>query len=199
MVPPYQGIWIPAGVEHSIVMLGTVSTRSVYLESDAAFGMPRHCQVLGISSLLRALLIEAVDLPPEYDAGGRAGRIMSLTIDEIHAAPPLPLSLPLPADERLARRCRRFIEHPSAQETIDLWCRDLAMSRRTFTRRFQRETGLTFSAWQRRACILATLPRLLGGERITTLAFDLGYSSPAAFTTMFKHIMGAAPQAYRRR
>ena len=25
----------------------------------------------------------------------------------------------LPADERLARRCHRFIEHPSAQETID--------------------------------------------------------------------------------
>lgn len=119
-MPPYQGIWIPAGVEHSIVMLGAVSTRSVYLESDAAFGMPQHCQVLAISPLLRALLIEAVDLPSEYPANGRAGRIMALVIDEIHAAPPLPLSLPLPADERLALRCRRFIERPSAQETIDL-------------------------------------------------------------------------------
>lgn len=199
MVPPHQGIWIPAGVEHSIVMLGAVSTRSVYLESDAALGVPRHCRVLAISPLLHALLIEAVDLPPECDADGRAGRIMALVTDEIRAAPTLPLSLPLPADERLARRCHRFIERPSAQETIDLWCRDPAVSRRTFTRRFQRETGLTFSAWQRRACILAALPRLLGGERITTLAFDLGYSSPAAFTTMFKHIMGAAPHTYRRR
>jgi AraC-like DNA-binding protein len=72
------------------------------------------------------------------------------------------------------------------------------MSRRTFTRRFQSETGLTFSAWQRRACLLAALPCLLRGERVTTLAFDLGYSSPAAFATMVKQIMGIAPQNYRR-
>lgn len=119
MVPPYQGIWISAGVEHSIVMLGAVSTRSVYVESAAASGMPRHCQVLGISPLLRALLIEAVDLPLEYDANGRAARVMSLTIDEIHAAPPLPLSLPLPSHEKLAARCRQFLEKSNAQETID--------------------------------------------------------------------------------
>ena len=197
MVPPHQGIWIPAGIEHSIAMLGAVSTRSVYLESETAVGMPTHCQVLGISPLLRELLIEAVDLPSEYDTNGRAGMIMSLAIEEIRVAPELPLSLPLPTDEKLAARCRRFLEHPSAQQTIDLWCRDLAVSRRTFTRRFQRETGLTFSAWQRRACLVSVLPRLLRGERVTTLAFDLGYSSPAAFTIMFKQIMGTAPQNYR--
>lgn len=38
----------------------------------------------------------------------------------------------------------------------------------------------------------------LRGERVTTFAFDLGYSSPAAFSTMFKQIMGTAPQNYRR-
>jgi hypothetical protein len=65
----------------------------------------------------------------------------------------------------------------------------VALSRRTFTRRFQSETGLTFSAWQRRACVLSVLARLLRGERVTTLAFDLGYSSPAAFAAMFKHII----------
>jgi len=178
--------------------LGSVSTRSVYLESETTVGMPTRCQVLGVSPLLRELLIEAVDLPSEYDTDGRAGMIMSLVIEEIRVAPELPLSLPLPTDEKLAAQCRRFLERPSAQQTIDLWCRDLAVSRRTFTRRFQRETGLTFSAWQRRACLVSALPRLLCGERVTTLAFDLGYSSPAAFTTMFKQIMGTAPQEYRR-
>ena len=197
MVPARQGIWIPAGIEHSIAMLGPVSTRSVYLRRETAVGMPTHCQVPGISPLLCELLIEAVDLPSEYDINGRARMIMSLAIEEIRVAPELPLSLPLPADGKLTARCRRFLEHPSAQQTIDLWCRDLAVSRRTFTRRFLRETGLTFSAWQRRACLVSALPRLLRGEHVTTLAFDLGYSSSAAFTTMFKQIMGAAPQNYR--
>ena len=198
MVPTHQGVWIPAGVTHSITMLSLVATRSVYLEEDAANGMARQCQVVGISPLLRQLLIEAVDLPPEYDPHGRAGKIMSLLIDEVHAAPVLPLSLPLPNHKRLAQRCQRFLEHPTAQDTLALWAGELGLSRRTFTRLFRRETGLTFSAWQRRACLLQAMPRLLGGDRVTTIAYDLGYSSPAAFTAMFKQLVGRAPIDYRK-
>jgi AraC-like DNA-binding protein/mannose-6-phosphate isomerase-like protein (cupin superfamily) len=199
MVPGHQAIWIPAGVTHSITMLSRVATRSVYLEDGAAQGMAKQCRVVGISPLLRALLIAAVDLPAEYDPLGRAGKIMSLLIDEIHAAPVLPLSLPLPQERRLARRCQRFLEHPMAQDTLELWSGELGLSRRTFTRLFRRETGLTFSAWQRRACLMSALPRLLDGERVTTIAYDLGYSSPAAFTVMFRKLVGVAPNAYRKR
>jgi AraC-like DNA-binding protein/mannose-6-phosphate isomerase-like protein (cupin superfamily) len=198
MVPPHQGIWIPAGITHSITMLSKVATRSVYLEHDAANGMAEQCEVIGISPLLRQLLIESVDLPSDYDPASRAGRIMSLLIDEVHVAPVLPLSLPFPRNDRLAKRCRRFLERPTAQDTLDLWSGELGLSRRTFTRLFRQETGLTFSAWQRRACLLSALPRLLDGERVTTIAYDLGYSSPAAFTAMFKQLVGLAPNSYRK-
>jgi mannose-6-phosphate isomerase-like protein (cupin superfamily) len=107
MVPPHQGMWIPGGVRHSIAMLSQVATRSVYLDKRAARGMPRQCEVVGVSPLLRQLLILAVDLPSEYDPRRRAGRIMSLLVDEIRLAPALPLSLPFPGDVRLAARCRR--------------------------------------------------------------------------------------------
>jgi AraC-like DNA-binding protein len=40
---------------------------------------------------------------------------------------------------------------------------------------------------------------LLGGERVTTIAYDLGYSSPAAFTVMFKQLVGLTPNLYRAR
>jgi AraC-like DNA-binding protein len=199
LVPSQQAIWIPAGVTHSITMLCRVATRSVYLNREAAQCMAGMCQVVGVSPLLRQLLIEAVDLPSEYDPADRGGKIMSLLIDEIHAAPVLPLSLPLPSDAKLAARCRRFLDRPTAQDTVDLWCGELGWSRRTFTRLFKQETGLTFSAWQRRACLLWALPRLLAGERVTTIAFDLDYSSPAAFTAMFKQFIGDTPDLYRRR
>jgi AraC-like DNA-binding protein len=199
MVPAHQGIWIPAGLIHSITMLSDVATRSVYLESAAAAGMAQQCQVLGISPLLRQLLIEAVDLPAEYDPQLRAGKIMSLLLDEIHAAPVPPLSLPLPTEARLAQRCRRFLERPTARDTLELWSGELGLSRRTFTRLFRRETGLGFAAWQRRACLLSAMPRLLNGERVTTIAYDLGYSSPAAFTVMFGQLVGVAPNAYRKK
>ena len=198
MVPPQQGVWIPAAVTHSITMLSKVATRSVYLDQKTVPGLAAHCQVVGVGPLLRQLLIEAVDLPVEYDPASRAGRIMALLIDEVRQAPVLPLNLPMPHDVRLAARCRRFTSRPTAQDTIDSWCAGLGMSRRAFTRLFKRETGLSFAAWKRRACLHAALPRLMAGERVTTIAFDLGYAAPAAFTTMFRQLTGASPDRYRR-
>jgi AraC-like DNA-binding protein len=69
----------------------------------------------------------------------------------------------------------------------------MAMSRRAFTRTFRHETGLSLLAWRQQACLFATLPRLGAAE-----ALDLGYQSIAAFTTMFKRTLGAAPSRYLR-
>ncbi len=55
-----------------------------------------------------------------------------------------------------------------------------------FTRAFRKETGLSFGEWRQQACMLVSLPRLAAGDAVTTIALDLGYESPAAFTTMFQ-------------
>jgi AraC-like DNA-binding protein len=196
IVPPQQGLWIPGGVQHSFRMIGKVITRSVYIEPAAARGMPSQCYVLEISSLLRQLLIEAVDLPVEYEAGGRAEAIVNLLLLELGAAPRHQLAVPFPANEALAIRCHHFLENPSAHATIDEWALALAISRRTLTRLFRRETGLSLADWQRRAAVLQAIPRLARGEPITTIALDLGYSSPAAFTSMFKRVLGTPPRRY---
>jgi AraC-like DNA-binding protein len=36
----------------------------------------------------------------------------------------------------------------------------------------------------------------MSGERIANVAFDLGYESAAAFTTMFKRGLGMPPRRY---
>jgi AraC-like DNA-binding protein len=196
IMPPQRGMWIPAGVVHDVRMIGAVSMRSIYLESDAVEGMPDQCQVVAISPFMRSLLAEAVHLPAEYDLGGRSGALMDLIQHEMRLLPPLPLALPLPAHEGLARRCRQFVAKPTSDDTIDDWCENLAMSRRTFTRLFRRETGLSFVAWRQQACLMAALPRLAEHVPITTIALELGYDNPAAFTTMFKRALGVSPSAY---
>jgi AraC-like DNA-binding protein len=71
------------------------------------------------------------------------------------------------------------------------------MGRRAFTRAFRRETGMSFGEWRQQACLLVALPRLAAGQPVTAVALDLGYESPAAFSTMFKRLLGMAPSQYR--
>ena len=85
---------------------------------------------------------------------------------------------------------------PTAKENIDDWASSLHMGRRTFTRLFRRETRLSFVTWRQQACILAALPKLAAGASVTYTALELGYENPAAFTTLFKRVLGASPREY---
>jgi AraC-like DNA-binding protein len=198
VMPPQRGMWIPPGTVHDVRMLGTVSTQSLYLAPEAVGGMPNHCQVVGISRFMRSLIAEALDLPVAYDPDSRAGALMVLIQHEMRQLPVLPLSLPFPAPGPLAQRCQQFLQHPTVHETIETWCEPLSMSRRAFTRRFRRETGLSFVTWRQQACLVAALPRLVAGDPVTAVALDLGYDNPAAFTTMFKRVLGSSPRVYLR-
>ena len=137
MMPPQRGLWIPAGVTHSVRMLGAVKMRSLYFAPRSVPQMPARCEVLAISPLMRNLLAEAVTLPPEYEVGGRDGMVMALIQCELPRLPVLPLSLPLPREPGLAARCRAFLAAPTPHDTIDDWARAARMSRRSFTRRFR--------------------------------------------------------------
>lgn len=196
VMPPQRGMWIPPETMHEVRMVGAVSMQSVYLAPETAAGMPGRCQVVGISPFMRSLMTEAVELPGEYGADSRAGALMALIRHEMRELPILPLALPYPANPALAARCRAFVQRPDVHETIDEWSRALGMSRRAFTRFFRAETGLSFVAWRQQACLMTALPRLVAGSSVTTVASDLGYDNPTAFTTMFKRTFGAPPLVY---
>jgi len=102
----------------------------------------------------------------------------------------------LPRSARLAGLCHSFVAQPSVRLEIDDWAGRAGMSRRTFTRIFRQQTGLSLSAWRQQACVMAALPRLSAGEAVTAVAMDLGYDSMPAFTTMFSRVMGAPPKTY---
>ncbi|MBZ8134711.1 helix-turn-helix domain-containing protein [Afifella sp. IM 167] len=199
MMPPERGMWIPPGIVHEVTMLGPVKMQSLYFAPDALAGMPAHIHVVAISPLMRVLLEEAIALPHEYELEGRDGALMRLLEHEVQRLPPLPLSLPFPAHAALARLCRAFALSPTPHSSIDDWSGVLNLSRRTFTRLFRRETGLTFVAWRQQACLMAALPRLAAGETVTSVAIDLGYDNPAAFSTMFRKALGVSPRDYLER
>ena len=196
VVPPQRALWLPGGVEHEVSCRGVVSLRTLYVDCEASRRLPRKPQVIAISPLLRELIVEAMDVPVEYDIDGRDGRLMSLIMDEIEAMPPVPLSVPLPKDNELARVCRLILKDSADGRDLSSWADEAGMSRRTFTRSFRRETGMSFAAWRQHVRLLEALSRLAVGHPVTTVAFDVGYSSTSAFSAMFRRAFGVTPTDY---
>jgi AraC-like DNA-binding protein len=155
-----------------------------------------RCQVISVSPLMRHLLMEAVELPLTYDPTGRDGVLVDLLLHELVRSVPLPLHIPLPSDGRLLELCQTFLHQPNAHQSPQQWADQLHVSLRTFNRLFRQQTGLSFSQWRQRACVVLALARLAAGDAVTRIALDFGYDSPAAFSTMFRRILGQAPSVW---
>ncbi|KVQ64856.1 AraC family transcriptional regulator [Burkholderia territorii] len=198
LVPPQRACWVPAGVLHEMTTTGPVTMLNAFVSEDTAraAGLPDQCGVYGVSPLLRQLIDEAIDLPAMYDVDGRAGKLMALLIAEIATMPRLSLHAPLPTDARLAKICRHLFASPSIAADLDRVATDAGVSRRTFTRLFRAQTGVSFAAWRQQVCMLAAIARLSDGQPVTRVALDLGYASASAFTSAFRRILGETPSRY---
>ena len=179
-------------------MEGVVEMQNLYFDTGVFTDMPHRCRVVAISSLMRSLMAEAVALPIRYDREGRSGTIMKLIGYEVGRLRELPLSLPLPTDKALARRCVKCSASPKADAKFDDWARARPLSRRTFTPVVSKgkQDSHSFVEWRQQACILAALPKLTAGASVTQTAADLGYDNPAAFSTLFKRTLSVAPREY---
>jgi len=198
-IPPQRAVWVPAGVRHEAISKSHVSLKTLYIRPDAHPGLPTRAQVLKVSPLLRELIVEASGMELEYDEAGREGRLMGLILDEIvesarRAA--VALQIRMPATARLVKVCRDVMREPAREADLGA-CADAAgMSRRTFTRAFRAETGMSFNAWHQQVRLAEALSLLSQGQSVTTAAFDVGYNSASAFTAMFRRTFGVAPRGY---
>jgi AraC-like DNA-binding protein len=196
VIPPQRAVWIPGGVEHEVSCRGAVSLRTLYVDAPENVRLPRRTCVLEVSPLLRALILEVMRFKREYALDGREGRIAQLILDEIVTLPVTALHVPMPQDARLARVCRAMLDDPAKDEDLDALASLAGMSRRSLTRLFRLETGMSVVAWRQHLRLLEALSLLAIGQQVTTVAFDVGYDSPSSFTAMFHKVFGVAPSQY---
>src|SRR5690606_2764623 len=152
-----------------------------------------------VSPLLRELIDAAAQVPVLYDIGQRDGALMHLLLLEASQSPAAPFHLPMPRDGELAAICNAFFRAPTQSITPAQWASRLHVSERTFYRRFVAGTGLNFIDWRSRACVLVAISRLSQGDSVTSIAMDMGYEHPSAFSAMFRKVTGRPPSVYARR
>ncbi|MGX8881831.1 AraC family transcriptional regulator [Methylovorus glucosotrophus] len=198
VVPPSRGVWLQAHVEHTVRMRGDVCMRTLFVNPDAVPELPQGNAVVAVSPLLRELILAATSVPLEYETESRNGRLMRFLLDELQALPVLPFHIPWPTDARLAALCHHIYDTPDDQTQIAVWSGKLAMSVRTFHRRFRSSTGITFAQWRQLARLLRSLERLAEGASIIQVALEHGYTSQSAYAALFKRHFGVSPSMFYR-
>ncbi len=193
VIPPQRAVWIPPLVNHSIKVIHTVTLRSMYVAPHAMDDLPKKCQVMFVTPLLRELIAEAVNYPPLYDQDGPQGRLARVLLDCLKAAPGTSLHLPVPESGPIQQIASHLKINPADETTLDEWADKLGTTTRTLARNFKKQTDMTFGQWRQQARLLEALSRLANNQPIAHIAQDLGYSSQSAFSAMFRKALGVTP------
>jgi AraC-like DNA-binding protein len=196
VVSPEQAVWLPVGVRHSVASLLGAEFRSLWIASEASSTLPAEPVVLAVAPLLKALIVEAAAIDGKRFADGYPDRIASMILDQLGRARRLATALPWPTDKRLLALCEALYLDPADERLAEEWAKELGMSSRTLTRRFEAELGTTLRSWKRRLRLFRAIEFLGGGMSVTATAMELGYGSASAFVFSFRSEFGSSPYAY---
>ncbi len=100
------------------------------------------------------------------------------------------------ATQKLAPLCRQFLEAPSATANIDQWADRLGHQPAVIHAAVpQRDRASASSPGASRPASSHRCRALRTANPVTNVALDAGYENVAAFTTMFRRMLGSAAQS----
>jgi AraC-like DNA-binding protein len=196
VVPPSRAVWLPPDIEHETSSRSSVRFRSLLIDITQIPDLPRECMVVDVTPLLRELIMKLADLAQGQGDREMAEAVIRVLLLELSFRPVPALALPAPKHPKLARLCDSVRSDLSADLSIEDAASALHMSRATFMRLFQRETGVSFGRWRQQARMLNALSLLADGHSVLDVALECGYDSPSAFSAMFRRSLGRTPSAY---
>ena len=195
VLPTQRAAWIPAGTFHTVRAETAATMAALYIEATET-PVVAGLAVFDVSPLLRQLVLHLVDDPGTGDARSRLERV---ALDQLAAAPEVPVRLPRLHDPRLRAIEDALTADPRDPRTLAEFGRDVGAGERTLQRLFAAETGTSFGRWRTLLRLQHGLVWLGRGETVTTAATRSGYDQPSAFIAAFKAVFGMTPGQYVRR
>ncbi|MGY0498479.1 AraC family transcriptional regulator [Nocardia sp. FBN12] len=193
IVPPTRALWLPAGVVHKTGASRDAVLHSLYFEPDrcdVAWAEPTPVRVDGLLAHL------IVHLAQQNLADDQRLRAEAVVLDLLQPLPATPIDVPRPVDERVRAVADALLDNPADQRSLEAHARTIGVSRRTLTRLFVQDTGMSFDRWRTHARIQASLPLLADGQPVFRVAHTVGYATASAFLAAFRRTVGTSPRRY---
>ncbi|GAA2094770.1 helix-turn-helix transcriptional regulator [Streptomyces albiaxialis] len=196
--PGTRAIWVPAGCVHAHRAYGHLELHLLGLPADTnPLGLDAP-SVLTVGPLLRELILAYTRASEEGPPSPERLRLRAVLLDQLRASPQQPVQLPSPADPRLAAVCALLHRDPADSRTLAELGAEAGAGERTLSRLFRHELGMTFPQWRTQLRLYHALRMLAEGLPVTTVAHRCGWSSPSAFTDVFRRAFGHVPSAHNR-
>ncbi len=195
VLPPTRALWLPAGVVHRTGATRDAVLCSLYFEPDRCpldWTEPTAVRVDGLLAHLIAYL-DREELADEARL-----RAEAVVMDLLRPLPATPIDVPPAVDERVRAVTDMLLADPADPRSLDAYARAVGVSRRTLTRLFAQDTGMSFDRWRTHMRLRAALPLLAEGQPVSRVARTVGYATPSAFLTAFRRTVGTSPTRYLR-
>ena len=185
--------WIPPHHPHSARSFGPTSGWSLYLTGGFEDRLPKEPAILEASVLIEELFKRLTQLSMLELGAPRGYHLINVILDELSCADTQHRHLPIPGDRQLAKLASALINDPSDSSTLDDWAARLGLSRRTLTRRFISETGMSFGQWRQQLRLFEALGMLSDGASVSTTSLSIGFESVSAFIACFRRYFKVTP------
>ena len=191
-----NAIWIQSGALHEIYAEGAIEYRSVYIDPEIAQSIPLSSGSVEIKPLVKELINESASFDNTYPLNSPESRLNDVLFDQLKRMQKDTCSVLMPTNLKLSRLCKHVLNDPTDIVSLAEWGKKCGASERNMARLFKKQTGVSYTQWCHRVRISHAIERLKAGDSITTVSFNLGYSSCSAFAAMFKRIYGLPPSVY---
>ncbi len=143
LIAPFQALWIPAGVRHSISFLADTEMRSLYFSDDALRRLKHlndRVRVLAATPLIRELFsaLFSKDVPP-----ATALLMTNLMLRLVSDAEELGAALPMADDDVFGALQSEILSRRLWNMSMEEASARLSLSPKTFSRRFNKALGMT--------------------------------------------------------
>jgi transcriptional regulator GlxA family with amidase domain len=147
------------------------------------------------------LLLYLIEKNTNREVAVLASKMFMIDIDRDSQSPFIIFEGQKDHGDELVRQAQQIIEESYNQKiAVDELASRVALSRRTFERRFKKSTANTVYEYIQRVKVEAAKKLLESGNKtVSEVMYEVGYSDTKAFREVFKKISGITPVEYRKK